>query len=68
MLYGLFIWSVITVYAYPSSGHVYDWKLLAELKPFSYKENTEAAMLEKCRKAAEELNLPKERYRCVRIQ
>ena len=65
MLYGLFIWTVI---AASSMGDRTDWRLLAELKPFSYKENTEAVMLEKCERAAKELNLSKERYRCVRLQ
>ena len=68
MIYALVIWTAVVSYAYPASGVTRDWKVLAELKPYNVSENTEAEMMKKCERAALELSLPKEKYRCIRLQ
>ena len=50
----LFIWTIVAASA--GSREYYDWKVLTNTKS-----------LEKCEQVAKELNMSKEKYRCVKL-
>ena len=50
----LFVWTIVA--APTSSTQFYDWRVLTNTKS-----------LEKCEQVAKELNMSKEKYRCVKL-
>jgi hypothetical protein len=50
----LFVWTIVAASA--GSREYYDWKVLTNTKT-----------LEKCEQVAKELNMSKEKYRCVKL-
>ena len=64
MTYTLFIWTIVA-HAYTYNPH-YDWRALTTVE--SLYENKEKDMLAKCQGVARQLNIPAEKYRCVRTK
>ena len=65
MIYTLFIWTVV------AHAHTYnadmDWRPLATIESVPHEYNIDT-MLAKCAGVARELNIPRERYRCIRTK
>jgi len=65
MIYTLFIWTVVAV----SNGNTHhDWRAIAQVEPRYQSERDDDIMLAKCAGVARELNIARERYRCVRTK
>ena len=71
MIYTLFIWTVVAAQADGSiyyQKNIYDWRPLTRVEA-SYPGETNAdSMLAKCAGVARELNIARERYRCIRTK
>jgi hypothetical protein len=64
MIYTLFIWTVVATQAVTTSSYqrsVHDWRALATVE-------TNVIGIEKCDDVARQLNIPKDRYRCIRTK
>ena len=65
MIYTLFIWTVV------AHAHTYnldmDWRALTTVEA-AQAEYDEKVMLAKCQGVARQLNIPAEKYRCVRTR
>ncbi len=65
MIYTLFVWTVVAV----SNGNTHhDWRPIAQVEPFYTSERDNDTMLAKCAGVARELNIARERYRCIRTK
>lgn len=62
MIYTLFVWTVVAAIPvgnnYSNERLFHEWRPLAEV----------AGIPENCERVARELNIPKERYRCIRTR
>ena len=72
MIYTLFVWTVVAAYAPNGHGDVsktyYDWRPVARVEASNPHETNVDDMLAKCAGVARELNIPRERYRCIRTK
>ncbi len=70
MIYTLFIWIIVAAeHAYTDvPKQFYDWRPLATVEPKNMTELNEQDMLTKCADVARQLNIPKDRYRCIRTK
>ena len=72
MMYTLFVWTVVA--AYGANGHgdpgkaYYDWRPFATVEPRYLGEKDDDFMLAKCAGIARELNISRERYRCIKTK
>jgi hypothetical protein len=69
MIYTLFIWTVVAASVeshLPAHKHM-DWRPLATVEANRWEDNTDT-MLAKCAGIAQQLNIPKDRYRCIRTR
>ena len=68
MIYTLFIWTVV---AANGSAHLpqrhYDWRPLASVESYEL-DKSHDKMMAKCEGVAQQLNIPKDRYRCIRTK
>lgn len=70
MIYTLFIWTVVATQADNNANYqksVRDWRALATVEPYGL-EQSHDKMMAKCEDVARQLNISKERYRCVRTK
>ena len=69
MIYTLFIWTIVAAQAphmsYPTQ--FYDWRSIATVEANEWDRNNDK-MLAKCEDVARQLNISKERYRCIRTK
>lgn len=71
MIYTLFVWTVVAaipVGTYGNERLFREWRPIATVEPRYVSEKDDDSMLAKCSGVARELNIPKERYRCVRTK
>ena len=71
MIYTLFIWTVVAAQADGSSNYqknIYDWRPLTRVEASNPHETNVDDMLAKCAGVARELNIARERYRCIRTK
>ena len=66
MIYTLFIWTVVA-HAHGYNPNM-DWRPIAQVESSMPRELNVDDMLAKCAGVARELNIPRERYRCVRTK
>lgn len=65
MIYTLFLWTVVATKATGSANYtetIRDWRPIAEIT------NIRDNAFEECVRVAAELNISKERYRCIRTK
>jgi hypothetical protein len=69
MIYTLFIWTIVAAeHAYTNvPRQFYDWRPIATVEPNEWDRNADK-MLAKCEDIARQLNIAKERYRCIRTK
>lgn len=70
MIYTLFVWTVVAASVeshLPAQKHM-DWRPMATVETLYKDENNADTMLAKCAGVARELNIPRERYRCIRTK
>lgn len=73
MIYTLFVWSVVAALPFNTNNYTnerlfYEWRPLAQVETFHINERDNDVMLAKCAGVARELNIPRERYRCIRTK
>ena len=68
MIYTLFVWTVVAASAgWQEMPRTYkDWRPIAEVQ--YYYGETVPQLIAKCDEVARQLNIPKDRYRCVRTK
>jgi hypothetical protein len=70
MTYTLFVWTVVAAAAgWQEMPRTYkDWRAVATVESIGRMEDNQDTMLAKCAGVARELNIDRERYRCVRTK
>jgi len=70
MIYTLFVWTIVaaSVETHSMVHKDYDWRPLATVEPKNMTELNEHDMLAKCADVARQLNIAKDRYRCIRTK
>lgn len=70
MIYTLFVWTVVATQADGYAAYqktIHDWRPIAVIESANSRE-TNANMVAKCTGIAHELNISRERYRCIRTK
>lgn len=69
MIYTLFVWTIVAAeHAYTNvPRQFYDWRPLATVESYEL-DKSHDKMLAKCEDVARQLNITKERYRCIRTK
>ncbi len=70
MIYTLFIWTVVaaSVESHLPAHKDYDWRPLATVESYWASDKNPEVMLAKCEDVARQLNIPKDRYRCIKTR
>ena len=69
MIYTLFIWTIVAAQAPHMSNptQFYDWRPIATIESYEL-DKSHDKMSAKCEDVARQLNIGKERYRCIRTK